>query len=148
VKLGELISHRRAELGLSLEKLANRARDHGYELTKATLSAFVNHDLSESPKRRTMEAIAIALDVSYAEVVMAVARSMAGDDAPVIAVTDQEKVRSWLTLTEGRTETEVASLLRVARTVAAALDAAQEQSPAALSPDDGEQPGGDLARRS
>ena len=104
MKLGELISRRQADLGLSLERLAKRARDEGLELTKTTLSQFKNHGLTESPKRRTMEALAAALDVTYPEVVLAVAQSMAGDDARLVEVTDQQHVRSWLTLTEGRSD--------------------------------------------
>ena len=148
VKLGELISDRQADQGLSLEKMAKRARDAGYELTKTTLSHFVNHELSESPKRRTMEAIAVALDVPYSEVVMAVARSMVGDQADLIEVTNEQRVRSWLTLTDGRTEDEVASLLRVVRSVTAALDTAQgqERSHPAGRNEGSEQPPGDRTR--
>jgi hypothetical protein len=134
VKLGELISSRQADLGLSLEKLAKRARDGGYELTKTTLSAFINHGLTESPKRRTMEAIAVALDVSYAEVVLAVADSMTGDEGSLTEVTNQQRVRSWLTITEGRSDEEVARLLQVVRSVTAALDASQEQERSKDSP--------------
>ncbi|HVL63402.1 MAG TPA: helix-turn-helix transcriptional regulator [Microbacterium sp.] len=125
MKLGELINSRRRDQGLSLEAMAKRARDCGYELTKTTLSAFANHPLPESPKRRTMEALAIALGCSYPEVVLAVAQSLVGDQT-VIDVTSEQRVRSWLTLTEGRTDEEVASLLRVVQTVTAALDAAQQ----------------------
>jgi hypothetical protein len=123
VKLGELIKMRQADQGVSLERMARRARDRGYELTKTTLSAYSRHPLPESPKRRTMEALAIALDVTYPEVVLAVAKSLVGDET-VIDVTSLQRVRSWLTLTEGRTDAEIASLLRVVRTVTAALDAA------------------------
>lgn len=128
MKLGELISYRRAELGLSYEELAKRARADGYDLTKTTLAAFANHALSESPKKRTMQAIAVAVGVSYPDVVMAVARSMAGESSQVVEVTNEQRVRSWLTLTDGRSDDEVASLLRVVRTVTAALDVAEEQA--------------------
>ena len=124
MKLGELISTRQADLGESLEKMALRARAHGYALTRTTLADFVNHPLEESPKRRTMEALALACDVPYSDVVMAVARSLLGDDGQVVEVAHQQHVRSWLTLMGGRSEEEITGLLRVIRSVADALDAA------------------------
>lgn len=71
-----------------------------------------------------MEALALACDVPYADVVMAVARSLIGENGQVVKVAEQQHVRSWLTLTGGRSEQEVDSLLRVVRSVTDTLDAA------------------------
>lgn len=121
VKLGELISNRRRELGLSLAGACDRAHAAGFELTRTTLNNFENHELTESPRRRTMEAIAIAVDVPYSEVVMAVANSMAGGDG-LVPVTEAQHVRSWLTLTEGLSDEQVESMLQVVRSVASAIE--------------------------
>lgn len=123
VKLGELISTRQKELGgPSLEALAKKAREQGYTLTKATLSAFVTRPLPEVPRRKTLEALAVALEVSFPEVALAATESLIGTSP--IEVENQQRVSAWLTLTGGRTDEEVSALLRVVRTVAAALDAA------------------------
>lgn len=121
MKLGELISNRRRELGISLGAACKRAHEQGYELTRTTLNNFENHELTESPRRRTMEAIAYAVDVPYSDVVMAVANSMAGGDG-LIPVTEAQHVRSWLTLTEGLNDEQVESMLSVVRSVASALE--------------------------
>jgi len=124
VKLGELIHSRQVDLGESLETMALRARARDYTLTRTTLADFANHPLEEAPRRRTMEALALACDVPYSDVVMAVARSLLGDNGQVADVAQQQHVRSWVTLTEGRSEQEVTGLLRVVRSVADTLDKA------------------------
>ncbi|MCO7192295.1 hypothetical protein [Pseudonocardia sp. McavD-2-B] len=126
MKLGELISKRRADLGLSLEKMCVRAREQGYDLTRTTLSAFETKPLAESPKRRTMEALAVALDVPYGDVVMAVASAMAGTD--MVEAAETQHVRAWLTLTEGMNDEQIERMLRVVRSVADALDTGHQQS--------------------
>lgn len=126
--LGELIETRRAVLGgkrgpLKLREVSERARAAGYTLAEATISAFVNHPLDEAPKRRTMEALAVGLDVTFAEVVAAVAASIVGDGgAELVQVTGEPHVQAFVTLTEGRTAEERARMIDVIRSVAAALD--------------------------
>lgn len=132
VKLGELIESRKRELGLSYDKLVASAQARGFDMTKATLAAYATKPLLEAPKTRTMEAIATALDVGYTEVVLAVAESLIGT-APV-EVSNLQHVNSWLTITSGRSDDQVSRLLRIVRTVSAAIDAeahapAQGQAP-------------------
>lgn len=127
VKLGELIDTRRRELGLTYDQVADKARSRGFSLSRAAVHGFANQGLSEAPRRRTMEAIAYALDVGYPEVVLAVAESLIGSTP--VEVSNLQHVQSWLTLTGGRTDEEVASVLRVLRTVTAALDAAHGTPP-------------------
>ena len=127
MKLGELIDTRRRELGLTYDEVADKARTRGFTLSKGSVHAFANQDLPEAPRRRTMEALAYALDVGYPEIVLAVAESLIG--TPPVEVSNLQHVQSWLTLTGGRTDEEVASVLRVLRTVTAALDAAHGAPP-------------------
>ena len=72
-----------------------------------------------------MEALAVALDVPYGDVVMAVASSMAGTD--MVEAAESRHVRAWLTLTEGMNDEQVESMLQVVRSVADALDKGHEQ---------------------
>lgn len=134
MQLGELIETRRADLGgergpLNLRELSQRARRAGYTLAEATISAFVNHPLPESPKRRTMEALAVALDVSFPEVVQAVGESLVGDRSTLVEVAEEPHVRAFVTLTKGRTDAERDRMVDVIRSVAAALDASHTRSP-------------------
>lgn len=124
VKLGELINNRRRDLGISYDKLVDKAQARGFTLTKTSLAAYASQPVIEAPKRRTMEAIAYALDVSYAEVVLAVAEDLIG--TPPVEVSTLQHVNSWLTITGGRSDEQIASVLRIVRTVTAALDAAYE----------------------
>lgn len=133
MKLGELIMQRAVELGgrrrLTYRELSARARAAGYTLNESTLNAYVLHPLDEPPKRRTMEALAVALDVSFSVVVGAVAESIIGDDgeSELVQVADEPHVRAWVSLTKGRTEAERARMVDVIRSVAAALDASQSR---------------------
>lgn len=112
---------------MTYDQVADKARSRGFTLSKAALHGFVTQELAEAPRRRTMEAIGCALDVSYTEVVLAVTESLIG--GPPVEVTNQQHVHSWLTLVGGRSDEEVASVLRVVRTVTTALDAAHEAAP-------------------
>ncbi len=127
VKLGELIDTRRRALNLSYDEAVDRARSRGFTLSKSALYGYATEPLSEPPRRRTIEGIAAALDLEYHEVVMAMAESMIGQ--PLVEMANNRHVLSWLTLTGGRTDEEVASVLNVVRTVTAALDAAHTGRP-------------------
>lgn len=127
VKLGELIDTRRRALNLSYDEAVDKARSRGFPLSKSALFGYASEPLSEPPRRRTIEGIAAALDLEYHEVVMAMAESLIGQ--PLVEMANNRHVLSWLTLTGGRTDEEVASVLNVVRTVTAALDAAHTGRP-------------------
>lgn len=127
--LGELIKKRAVELGgrkrLTYRELSARARAQGYALAEGTITDFANHPLVEPPRRRTMRALAAALDVPYNTVVEAVAESMAEDGDVVVQVADAPHVQAWVMLTEGRSDAERQQMIGVMRSVAAALDASR-----------------------
>ncbi len=129
MKLGELIEKRAVELGgrrrLTYREMSARARASGYTLNETTINAYVKHPLDEPPRRRTMHALAVALDVPYNAVVEAVAESMAEDGEVVVQVADAPHVQAWVMLTEGRSDAERTQMVDVMRTVASALDAAR-----------------------
>lgn len=129
VKLGELIEKRAVELGgrrrLTYREMSARARAGGYTLNETTINAYVKHPLDEPPRRRTMHALAVALDVPYNTVVEAVAESMAEDGDVVVQVADAPHVQAWVTLAEGRTDDERQHMVEAARLVAAVLDASR-----------------------
>lgn len=56
--LAELIAGRRNELGLSYERIAARAREHGLHLTEAALVALANEEPRAMPRPTTMRAVA------------------------------------------------------------------------------------------
>lgn len=129
MQLGELIKKRAVELGgrkrLTYKELSMRARAAGYSLAESTITDYANHPLDAPPKRSTMHALAVALDVSYNTVVEAVAESMAEDGDVVVQVADTPHVQAWVTLAEGRTELERAQMVEAARLVAAVQDASR-----------------------
>jgi hypothetical protein len=141
VKLGELIEKRAIELGgrrrLSYRELSARAKAVGYTLNETTINAWVRHPLDEPPRRRSMEALAVALDVDFPVVVQAVAESMVGAGVELAEVADAPHVRAWVTLTEGRSDAERAQMLDMMRSVAGMLDAsrARETDTAGGDPD-------------
>lgn len=134
VTLGELILQRAVDLGgrkrLTYRELSARAKAAGYTLSETTINAFVKHPLDEPPRRRTMEALAAALDVDFPTVVNAVAESMGGSPDVLVQAADEERVRAWLTLTEGLSPADRESMLGVVRSVAQALNVAQAQEDA------------------
>jgi hypothetical protein len=131
VKLGELIEKRAVELGgrrrLTYRELSARAKAGGYTLNETTINAWVRHPLDEPPRRRSMEALALALDVDFPVVVQAVAESMVGDGVELAEVVDAPHVRAWVTLTEGRSDAERAQMLDMMRSVAGMLDASRSR---------------------
>ena len=135
VTLGELIEKRAIELGgrrrLTYRELSARAKAGGYTLNETTINAYVKHPLDEAPRRRTMHALAVALDVSYDTIRAAVFESMAEDGDSVVQVADAPHVQAWVTLAEGRTEDERAHMVEAARLVAAVLDASRARETAA-----------------
>jgi hypothetical protein len=126
---GEVIEKRAIELGgrrrLTYRELSARAKAGGYTLNETTINAYVKHPLDEAPRRRTMKALAVALDVHYNVIVEAVAESMAEDGDVVVQVADTPHVQAWVTLAEGRTDDERAHMVEAARLVAAVLDASR-----------------------
>lgn len=125
MRLAELISKRKEELGASFKDLADAAEAAGYPLHRASLSALVRDDMTQWPHRDTLVALAIILDRPVSTVIDSAAESLGiAVDRPD---TDTDSVRSWLALTGNRSQAEVEQLLTVARTVAAALDTQQGQ---------------------
>jgi len=129
VKLGELIEKRAVELGgrrrLTYREMSARAKAGGYTLNETTINAWVKHPLPNPPTKRSMLALAYALEVDFADVMRAVADSMIGDDSELVEVADEPHVRAWVTIAEGRTAAERAQMIGVMRSVAAALDASR-----------------------
>lgn len=128
MKLGELIEKRAVELGgrrrLTYREMSARARAGGYTLNETTINAYVKHPLDESPKRRTMHALAYVLDVPYRAIRAAVYESMAEDDeVDVVEVADEPHVQAWVTLSKDRTDAERAQMIAMMRSVAGMLDA-------------------------
>lgn len=120
MRLAELISKRKDELGASFKDLADAADAAGYPIHRASLSALTRDDMTQWPHRDTLVALAIILDQPVSTVIDATAESLGiAVDRPD---TDTDSVRSWLALTGNRSQAEVDHLLNVARTVAEALD--------------------------
>lgn len=122
MRLSELITKRKAELGLSFQGIADRAAEAGYQLSRANVHWFTRDEMKEWPTPETITALAHALDVPVAEVIDATAESLGIEVERV--PTDSASVRAWVALTEHRSPEEVERLLQIARTVAEGFDQA------------------------
>lgn len=129
VKLGELIETFRTSLSkngrpLPYEELARRAREQGHYITRATIHGFATEEtpLQSTLKRSTIAALAAALGVTEQTVVLAAVESMGIRLKGIDSVTIPPHTVALLTLTEGRSESQVRRLVQIAREVIAAID--------------------------
>lgn len=140
VTLSELIERARDKTGDSYRELAERAQAKGFSLTGSSIHRLAVNPLRTVPEPQTLRALAYALNETVETVTLASVASLGIELSP--EVTKQSRARAWLTLTEGRSDEEVAHLLRVTRTVAEALDSAAgaaAEPPGATPPGDEEQ---------
>jgi hypothetical protein len=130
VTLAKLIKERQLELGgVSLRDLERRAAERGYRISTSSLSAYAAERRTAVPKMPTIEALSAALGVSL-QVVEAAAKETAAAalTSPDDGSPTPGHVRTWMILTENRTDEEKAHLLSVVRTVLQGLDAARPDS--------------------
>lgn len=135
--LAELIERARDKSGDSYRELAERAQRAGFSLNGSSIHRLATSRLRSVPDTQTLHALSVALDESVETVALASVASLGIDLSP--EVRSQSRARAWLALTEGRSDAEVAHLLRIASSVADALDSAA----GAVVPSQGAYPRGD-----
>lgn len=116
--LAELIAGRRNELGLSYERIAARAREHGLRVTEDALRALVTEQAKAMPRPMTIKAIAVGLDVPVIDVLMAAGRSV---DLVPADDSDPDRVLAWSEITEDLDPAELDQALAVVRSFVRAI---------------------------
>lgn len=112
VDLSSLIAARRRSTGDSLRAMEARARRAGYRISRSTISAYERGKITTQPSRKTVQALAAALDVTYEEVAAAASEQFGlGDDQ--CDASRSQRAQAWLRLTADRTDEEVQHLLKV-----------------------------------
>lgn len=126
MNLAQLIEHRKPQAG-SLRDMAERATRAGHPISHPSISAYATEKVREVPSESTRKALAAALDVPI-EVVTAAAFETA---APGLRDSWPEgfgRAQLFIHKTEGRSDAEVAEVLRVVEAALAMLDASRNHA--------------------
>ncbi|WP_156051399.1 hypothetical protein [Allokutzneria albata] len=123
MNLSELITARKDELELSYQRLADRARKQGLELTASAINQMARRPLAEYPKPETIRALAVALGVPEGRILAAADVSLGFRRVDV--ETHRPDVETWLALTGDRSPEQIDALMDVVRAHLRAIDAAQ-----------------------
>lgn len=114
MKLGELIRKRKSDLRLSYRRMSEKAADQGFSLSTSAIHQLATDDRPDrTVEQQTLHALAIALDTSFAEVILCWLATLGVElSADVVNRSD---VRGYVTLTEGMSESERERALNVLR---------------------------------
>lgn len=121
MRLQDLIATRKKELKISYARMAQKATEAGYPISRPMIHHFTVGELKNIPTTESLLAVAAAIDVDPDEVLAAAAES--------IGITTRELhldrgTRALLALLENRTPEQIEALEAVVRSVTRAFDVA------------------------
>lgn len=111
--LSELILRRKNELGLSYEKLADRARERGHQIRASSLYQLANRGIQQHPTPAILLGVEAAIDVPMGTILDAIEVQL-GLSRETVDLGD-ESLQAWLILTGDRTPEQRAALVEKLR---------------------------------
>lgn len=119
MRLQELITKRKKDLGISYTQMVRKAEEAGFPVSRSMFHYYENKEWPTIPGTDAIKGLAVALDVDADEVL-----SAAGESVGIrpVEIRPDRGTRAIMGLLNDRTPEEIAALEAVIRSVTDALD--------------------------